>query len=228
MTKEEKDRVIYALEYVCNERRDSISRPFIRGDYIYATTGSVIARRLLMEKDKPLLSEYEARESAPSRESVERLFDKTQMNNALWFGKDSDIWTGLILCRDRHRETCYDDLRKLEHYTCPCCDNTVYPDGDTLVDEETAEQTLVTRYGIEVVAGGDKMTFAGQTVYDAVDCVSRLGKVMDIGVCGRNLLIIGMGFDCLICPIQDPLFPSEKRHLEIVGNYTTKEPSYRN
>ena len=220
MTNEEKDNIIYALEYACSEKSDSISRPFIRGDYIYATTGSVIVRRLLKEEDKTLFAEYEARENAPSQESMERLFDNPQSGETHWLKTANGIvWSGLVECWKKHCNTQHEELRNLEHYTCPCCDNRVYLDGDTLVDEDTAKRTLITRYGIEVKVGDGKLTFAGKSVYDAVVCVGQLGTIMDFEVRDRDLKIIGLGFDCLIAARPDPLFPESEPKTEIVGTF---------
>ena len=221
MTHEEKERILYALDYVCDENRRNLAKPFIRGEYLYATNGSVIVRRRLKEEDKPFFAGYEAREGSPTQEAVERLFGKEPMNGLPWFAEKSDsAWTGLVECWEKHRDTQYEELRNLEHYTCPCCDNRVYLDGDTLVDEETAERTLITRYGIEVVAGEEKLTFAGNPVYDAVDCVRRLGAVMDIGIKDRNLLIIGLGFDCLIAASRKPWITDDEPSIKILGTFT--------
>lgn len=224
MTHEEKERILYALDYVCDEKRVNLAKPFIRGEYLYATNGRVIVRRRLQEADKPFFVAYAEREGSPTQETMERFFGKEQMHGLPWFAERAgSVWTALVECRKKHCDTQQEELRNLEHYTCPCCDTRVYLDGDTLVDEDTAERTLITRYGIEVVAGEEKLTFAGDPVYDAVDCVRRLGAVMDIGIKDRNLLIIGLGFDCLIAGSHEPWLAVDEPKHEIVGTFELKK-----
>ena len=218
MTNEEKDRIIYALEYVCDEKRDSRARPFVHGEYIYATNGSVIVRRWLKEEDRPLFADYAARENTPTKESMEGLFDMPRKRNLKRFKSPTDVWDGLVGCRRKHQETCEEQMMALESYICPCCENTVYMDGDRLVDEETAEQNLITRYGIKVATNEGNLIFAGKPVYYAVSCIRRLGKVVDIGVYDMNLQIIGLDFECLIAGhFEDPKYDGPKT--EIVGTF---------
>ena len=218
MTNEEKDRIIYALEYVCDEKRDSRARPFIHGGYIYATNGSVIVRRWLTEEDSPLFADYAARENTPTKESVEGLFDMPQKRKVGRCKSPADVWDGLVGCRRKHQETYEEQMKALESYICPCCENTVYMDGDRLVVEETAEQNLITRYGIKVATNEGNLIFAGKPVYYAVSCIRRLGKVVDIGVYARNLQIVGLGFECLIAGHNESTEYDEPK-TEIVGTF---------
>lgn len=226
MTNEEKDRIINALEHVCDEKRDSLARPFIRGEYLYALNG-LVAFRYRIAAELPRFAEYEAQENAPSQESMERIFniDKAKVS---WFDSRASMFIvqAMRQCLRRHEETWEEELNRIEHYTCPCCDNTVYLNGNELVDADEATD-LLTRYGIEIVQDGEKTSFSGDKVYDAVNCLCRLSipciDRIGINADGNLVLSVARGVEGLMSCSGEPLFPGDEPKTEIVGTFELKK-----